>query len=90
MKKMFVGNLPEETSEEDLSELFGQFGRVRSVRVTRDVFSGRCRGFGFVEMEGHEARAAIAALDGRDFKGRPIRVNEERDDKGRGGRRGRR
>ena len=89
MKKMFVGNLAPETTEEDVKELFSAYGTVRSVRVMRDVFSGQCKGFGFVEMEGHEVRAAIAALDGKDFKGRPLRVNEERPDaKGRG--RGRR
>lgn len=88
MLKMFVGNLPGETTEEDVSTLFSEYGRVRSLRLARDVFSGQCRGFGFVEMEGHEARAAIAALNGREFKGNPLRVNEERPEKGR--RRGRR
>lgn len=87
MRKMFVGNLPPSATEEEVSKLFGQFGTVRSVRLQRDVFSGQCRGFGFVEMEGHEARAAMAALDGRDFQGRPLRVNEEQPDRKRGGRR---
>jgi RNA recognition motif-containing protein len=88
MLKIFVGNLPGATTEEDVSTLFSEYGRVRSLRLARDVFSGQCRGFGFVEMEGHEARAAIAALNGREFKGNPLRVNEERPEKGR--RRGRR
>ena len=78
MLKMFVGNLSPEIREADLRELFSQHGTVRSIRIMADVFSGQCRGFGFIEMEGHEARAAIAALNGRDFKGRPIKVNEER------------
>ena len=77
MKKLFVGNLPETTSEEDLQELFSQHGVVRSIRLTKDVFSGRCRGFGFIEMEGHEARSAMAALDGKSFGGNMLRVKEE-------------
>ncbi|MDD3517886.1 MAG: RNA-binding protein [Chromatiales bacterium] len=88
MLKMYVGNLSPETQERELTELFSQFGKVRSVRLASDVFTGRCRGFGFIEMEGHEARAAIAGLDGRDFKGQALRVNEERPKiGGRGGRR---
>lgn len=83
MKKLFVGNLPPETTEADVASLFAAHGRVRSVRLVTDVFSGKCRGFGFVEMEGHEARAAQSALDGRDYNGRPIRVHEERPAAGR-------
>ncbi len=51
-----------------------------------DVFTGKCRGIGFVEMEGHEARAAMAALNGKTFKDRALRVNQERPDARRGGR----
>lgn len=89
MLTMYVGNLPPETRENDVEELFSQFGKVRAVKMSRDVFSGKCRGFAFVDMEGHEARAAIAGLDGQDFNGRPLRVNQERakDGKGRGRRR---
>ena len=78
MKRMFVGNLPRDTQERDLEALFGEHGRVRGVKVATDVFSGECKGFAFVEMEGHEARAAIAALDGSDYKGQRLRVNEEK------------
>lgn len=78
MRKMYVGNLSPDTRETDVRDLFSQHGTVRSIRLASDVFSGKCRGFGFVEMEGHEARAAIAALDGAVFNGRPIKVNEER------------
>lgn len=90
MKRMYVGNLAAETTEQDLRELFSAYGTVRGVDMAREVFSGRCRGFAFVDMEGHEARAAIAGLDGRDFHGRPLRVNEERARNAKGGRRGRR
>lgn len=78
MKKLFVGNLSPDTSEAEVRELFSQHGTVRSIRLASDVFTRRCRGFGFIEMEGHEARAAIAALNGVMFKGRPLKVNEER------------
>jgi len=78
MRKMYVGNLSPDTRETDVRDLFSHHGTVRSIRLASDVFSGKCRGFGFVEMEGHEARAAIAALDGAVFNGRPIKVNEER------------
>jgi RNA recognition motif-containing protein len=85
---MFVGNLPEDASEESVTELFGEFGTVRSIRLASDVFTGKCRGFGFIEMEGHEARAAIAALDGKTWAGNALRVRFE--DKKRLGGRGRR
>lgn len=78
MKKIFTGNLPSDVTEQELVTLFSTYGRVRSIRLAQDVFTGVCRGFGFIEMEGHEARAAIAALNGKDLRGRPIKVNEER------------
>jgi RNA recognition motif-containing protein len=78
MRKIYIGNLSPDTREADLRELFARHGTVRSIRLVADVFTGTCRGFGFVEMEGHEARAAIAALNGAMFKGQPIKVNEER------------
>jgi RNA recognition motif-containing protein len=78
MKKIYVGNLSPETSEADLRTLFSEHGTVRSLELAVDVFSRKCRGFGFIEMEGHEARAAIAALNGKTFKDRSIKVNEER------------
>ena len=77
MKKLFIGNLAPSTNEKDLTALFTEFGTVRSLKLITDVFSGQCKGFGFIEMEGHEARAAIAALDGRDFNGKPMRVGFE-------------
>lgn len=86
MLKIYAGNLPSDTTEKELTELFSAHGRVRSIKLAHDVFSGKCRGFGFIEMEGHEARAAIAALNGRELRGNPLRVNRElpRDAQGRG------
>ncbi len=87
MKKIFVGNLPDSATEQKVSELFSRFGRVRSIKLASDVFSGRCRGFGFIEMEGHEARAAIAGLNGEQFEGKALKVNFEMPRKGGRGRR---
>lgn len=87
MKKLFVGSLPPTTTEESLEALFSEFGKVRSIKLVRDVFSGKCKGFGFLEMEGHEARAAIAGLDGRSFEGYSLKVKFEEDKKGHKGRR---
>ncbi len=86
MKKLFIGNLPTSTNEKDLQSLFSQFGTVRSMNLITDIFSGQCKGFAFIEMEGHEARAAIAGLDGNDFNGKPIKVNFESPKAGRRGR----
>jgi RNA recognition motif-containing protein len=77
LKKLFIGNLPASTSEKDLQSLFSEFGTVRSSKLVTDIFSGQCKGFGFIEMEGHEARAAITGLNGKDFNGKPIKVNFE-------------
>jgi RNA recognition motif-containing protein len=77
LKTLFVGNLPASTSENELKDLFSGYGTVRSFRLVTDVFSGQCKGFGFIEMEGHEARAAIAGLNGKDFNGKPMKVNFE-------------
>ncbi len=77
--KLFVGNLPFSTTQEDLEALFGESGAVASVNVITDRFSGKSRGFGFVEMENQEeAQAAIERLNGSDLQGRPLTVNEAR------------
>ena len=85
MKKLFVGSLPPTTTEKSLQELFSQFGTVRSIKLVKDLFSGDCKGFGFLEMEGHEARAAIAGLNGKLFEGNTLKVNFEKE-RPRGGR----
>ena len=88
MLKIFVGGLPASTNEASLTALFSQYGTVRALNLPKDIFSGDCRGFATVDMEGHEARAAIAALDGAEFEGRNIRVGLDKGRKGgRGGRR---
>lgn len=76
-KKIYVGNLNYATTEESLRELFSQFGGVDSVAVIVDRATGRAKGFGFIEMDSAEAAgAAIQKLDGQEFEGRKLRVNE--------------
>jgi RNA recognition motif-containing protein len=85
---IFVGNLAQEVTETDLADLFKPFGQVKSTEVKRDLFSGITKGFGFVEMPGrNHSLAAITALNGRDFKGQPLRVNEAHEFPARGRRR---
>jgi RNA recognition motif-containing protein len=77
--KLFVGNLSYQATEEDLRELFQQAGTVQSVRIITDQFTGRPRGFGFVEMTTkEEAERAIEQLNGRLFRDRNLVVNEAR------------
>jgi RNA recognition motif-containing protein len=76
-KKLYVGNLSFETTESDLKELFGQAGTVETVRIITDRDTGRSKGFGFVEMQDGGDKA-IAEINGKDFKGRALTVNEAR------------
>ncbi len=76
MKKLYVGNLPFDTDEEQVRELFSSYGEVRSVDMINDRDTGRFRGFCFVAMDNAEADAATAALNGYSFGGRPLKVNE--------------
>ena len=77
MKKIYVGNLPWSTTDDDLRQLFATYGEVQSSAVVNDRETGRSRGFGFVEMDNDdEGRAAIEALDGQDVGGRNMKVNE--------------
>lgn len=79
-KKLYVGNLSFNSTEDDLRDLFGRHGSVESVAVITDRETGRPRGFAFVEMDqASAAQDAISALDGTDFAGRTIKVNEAQD-----------
>ena len=77
-KKIFVGNLSFQTTENDVRSLFEQFGTVESVAVITDRDTGRSKGFGFVEMKEEDANKAIAALSGSELGGRTLTVNEAR------------
>ena len=86
--KLYVGNLSFESTENEIRELFGQFGEVSEVNLITDRETGRPRGFGFVEIADDNAgREAIGALDGKEFGSRQIKVNEAkpRTDRGGGG-----
>jgi RNA recognition motif-containing protein len=76
-RKLYVGNLPYSAGEQDLEQLFSGCGTVESVKIMRDMATGRARGFGFVEMgSDEEAQQAIEQLHDRDFGGRNLTVNE--------------
>ena len=88
---IYVGNLADETKEEELNEAFGAFGQVSSAKIITDKYTGTSRGFGFVEMPTKaEAESAISGLNGTELNGRTLTVNEARPrpDRGRGGRGG--
>ena len=75
---IYVGNLSYRATEDEVRELFAEYGDVSRVNLITDRDTGRARGFGFVEMEREGGNAAIAALDGQDFQGRNLRINEAR------------
>ena len=77
-KKMYVGNLPFQSTEDDIQNLFRQYGKVESVNLITDRETGRSRGFAFVEMSDDDAKAAMDDLDGTEFEGRKLKINEAR------------
>lgn len=85
---IFVGNLSHDVTDNDLQQAFEAFGKVKSVKIIKDLFSGESKGFGFVEMQAKaEAQSAINGLNGKELKGRALNVNEARPrpEGGRGG-----
>jgi len=90
-KKLYVGNIPYTATEESLHEAFSPYGKVDSAKIIMDRDSGRSKGFAFVEMStDDEAQQAISKLNGSDWNGRPLTVNEARpmaprDNRGGGG-----
>jgi RNA recognition motif-containing protein len=88
-KKLYVGNLTYGVTDSTLEQMFGAHGTVESAQVIMDRDTGRSKGFGFVEMKtDQEAQAAIAAMNGKDFEGRALTVNEAKPREDRGGSRG--
>lgn len=84
--KLYVGNLPYSITDQQLEEMFAEFGEVRSAQVVMDRDTGRSKGFGFVEMtDSNAAREAIQSLSEKDLGGRPLTVNEARPRENRGG-----
>jgi cold-inducible RNA-binding protein len=85
-QKLYVGNLPFGASEEELKSLFAEAGTVESVKIITDTYSGRSRGFGFVEMASkEEGEKAISLLNGKTFMERALVVNEAKPQKKKGG-----
>ncbi len=82
MTKLYVANFPFDTTEEALRGLFGEHGTVETAKLITDRDTGRPRGFAFVEMSNSDAARAIQALNGKEFNGRPLRVNEAQERSG--------
>ncbi len=79
MKKMYVGNIPYNATEVELREMFSEIGEIDSLKIMKDQFTDRSKGFGFIEMVNEEdAKKAIATLNGKDFKGKSLTVAEAR------------
>ena len=76
MKRLYVGNLPWSTTDEELQEMFSAVGNVESANVITDRETGRSRGFGFVDMDDADVMDAIEKMNGHEINGRPLRVNE--------------
>jgi RNA recognition motif-containing protein len=83
--KLYVGNLPFSATEDSVRALFSKHGTVEKVSLITDRETGRPRGFGFVEMSNADASRAMQALNGADFDGRPLKVNEAQDRERSGG-----
>ncbi len=79
MTKLYVGNLPFNATEDAVRAMFAEHGAVEKIALVNDRETGRPRGFGFVEMTSSDAARAMQALNGRDFGGRPLKVNEAQD-----------
>ncbi len=78
-RKLYIGNLPDSATEQDLADKFAAYGTVKSVKLITDRDTDRSKGFGFIEMMSEaEAHAAIDSLNGADYDGRPMKVNEAR------------
>jgi RNA recognition motif-containing protein len=90
MNKIYVGNLPFKTVEQELVEIFQQFGEIKEIALIRDRFSNDFKGFGFITFDTQTAAESALAMDGKDFGGRPMKVNIAREEgkrEGGGGRR---
>ncbi len=85
MIALSIRGLPKSTTEASLTTVFSDYGVVRSLKLVKDLYTGDCKGFATIEMEGHEARAAIAGLNGSFLDGSMIRVMQDDGTRKRGG-----
>jgi len=92
MNKIYVGNLSFNTTEQELEELFGQYGKITEIALIRDRVTNQLKGFGFITFDSQEGAQNALAMDGKEFLGRSLKVNmakeRERRESGGGGRRG--
>jgi RNA recognition motif-containing protein len=79
MTKLYIGNLPSSASEETVRAMFAEYGAIQSFSLVNDRETGTPRGFGFIEMSNNDAARAMESLNGRDFDGRLLKVNEAQD-----------
>lgn len=85
MKTLFIGNIAPQATEKELRELLAEYGTIRKLEMPRDIFSGKCKGFALIDMEGHEARAVMAGLNGKTFLDNSLKVTDDKPKaKGRG------
>ncbi len=85
MKTLFIGNIAPQATEKELRALVEEFGTIRKLEMPRDIFTGKCKGFALIDMEGHEARAAMAGLTGKTFMDNLLKVTDDKPkSKGRG------
>jgi len=78
-QKIYVGNLPYSATDDSLSAFFGEFGNVTEAKVIVDRYTGRSKGFGFVSFDSAEGAKSALAANGKEFEGRPLKVNEARE-----------
>lgn len=78
MINLFIRGLSSSTTEQSLERLFSEFGKVHALTIVRDMFTGKCRGFATVKMEGHEAKLAIASLNNREINGSVLRIEKDK------------
>jgi RNA recognition motif-containing protein len=85
MRKMYIGNIAFDATEEDLRNLFSEYGEIESIKIIKDQFTDRSRGFGFIEMvDEKDAKKAMAGLNGKDFMGKTLTVAEAKPQQRRG------
>ena len=80
---LYVANLPEDVSDDDVRQLFSAYGEVQSIKLIIDDDTGKAAGYGFVDMDEANARQAVQSLDGKDFRGNSLQVNQARGRSGR-------
>jgi RNA recognition motif-containing protein len=78
-KKIYVGNIPFKAVEQDIRDLFSEYGEIESLKIIKDKFTGQSKGFGFIEMVNEDdAKKVISSLDGKTFMGKTLKVSEAR------------